>query len=51
MTASPTKIDRKLVAELMAREEKRLEDETPKSHEMFKRASKSLVNEIGRAHV
>jgi glutamate-1-semialdehyde 2,1-aminomutase len=50
MTASHAKIDRKLVAELMAREEKRLEDDTPKSREMFKRASKSLVNGVSSTY-
>ncbi len=50
MTASHAKIDRRLVAELMAREEKRLEDETPKSREMFKRASKSLVNGVSSTY-
>jgi glutamate-1-semialdehyde 2,1-aminomutase len=50
MTASPARIDRKLVAELMAREEKRLEDETPKSREMFKRASKSLVSGVSSTY-
>jgi glutamate-1-semialdehyde 2,1-aminomutase len=50
MAASPAKIDRRRVAELMAREEKRLEDETPKSHEMFKRASGSLVNGVSSTY-
>jgi glutamate-1-semialdehyde 2,1-aminomutase len=50
MTASHAKIDRKLVAELMAREEKRLEDDTPKSREMFNRASKSLVNGVSSTY-
>jgi hypothetical protein len=50
MTASPARIDRKRVAELMVREEKRLEDETPKSYEMFKRASKSLVSGVSSTY-
>lgn len=39
-------IDSKRVVELAEREEKRLETETPTSHEMFRRASKSLVNGV-----
>jgi glutamate-1-semialdehyde 2,1-aminomutase len=50
MATSPAKIDPKRVAELMEREEKRLEDETPKSYEMFKRASKSLVNGVSSTY-
>jgi glutamate-1-semialdehyde 2,1-aminomutase len=50
MAATPVKIDRKRVAELTQREEKRLEDETPKSYEMFKRASKSLVNGVSSTY-
>ena len=34
--------NRKLIAELMEKEEKRLESETPKSYELFKRASKHM---------
>ena len=37
-----SKVDPKLVAELSAREEKRLEDDSPKSYEMFQRAIKHL---------
>ncbi len=37
-----TKVDPKLVAELTEREEKRLEDSTPKSYELFKRASQHM---------
>ena len=37
-----SKVDPKLVAELSAREEKRLEDNSPKSYEMFQRAIKHL---------
>jgi len=50
MTATPVKIDRRRVAELMAREEKRLEKETPKSYEMFTRASKSLVSGVSSTY-
>jgi glutamate-1-semialdehyde 2,1-aminomutase len=50
MAAAPVKIDSKRVAELAEREEKRLEDETPKSYEMFKRASKSLVNGVSSTY-
>ena len=37
-----TLIDRKLIAELTEREEKRLEDSTPKSYELYKRAIKHM---------
>ena len=37
-----SKVDPKLVAELSAREEKRLEENSPKSYEMFQRAIKHL---------
>jgi glutamate-1-semialdehyde 2,1-aminomutase len=39
---SETKIDRKLIAELSAAEEKRLEDSTPKSYELYQRAIKHM---------
>jgi glutamate-1-semialdehyde 2,1-aminomutase len=35
-------IDRQLIADLTAREEKKLEDQSPKSYEMFLRASKHM---------
>jgi len=38
---SENKIDRKLIAELAAGEEKRLEESTPKSYELFKRAKEN----------
>jgi len=44
------KVDRKRIAELTEREEKRLEDATPKSYELFKRASKSLVNGVSSSY-
>jgi glutamate-1-semialdehyde 2,1-aminomutase len=50
MASTPVTIDRKRVAELAAREEKRLEDATPKSYELFKRASKSLVNGVSSTY-
>jgi glutamate-1-semialdehyde 2,1-aminomutase len=50
MTMTPVTIDRERVADLMAREEKRLEEETPKSYEMFRRASKSLVNGVSSTY-
>ena len=36
------KVERKRIAELVEREEKRLEDSTPKSYELFKRAEVQL---------
>jgi glutamate-1-semialdehyde 2,1-aminomutase len=44
------KIENKLVAELAEREEKRLQAESPKSYEMFKRASQSLVNGVSSTY-
>jgi glutamate-1-semialdehyde 2,1-aminomutase len=44
------KIEDQRVAELAEREEKRLEAESPKSYEMFKRASKSLVNGVSSTY-
>ena len=41
MAPTPVVIDRKRIAELAEREEQRLEKETPRSHELFVRASKS----------
>src|SRR5512143_2206211 len=46
----PAAIDSKRVAELTQREEARLEKESPKSYEMFKRASKSLVNGVSSTY-
>jgi len=39
---SENKVDRKLIAELTAAEEKRLEDSTPKSYELYQRAIKHM---------
>ncbi len=50
MALKPAGIDGKRVAELTEREEKRLQNETPKSYEMFKRASKSLVNGVSSTY-
>jgi glutamate-1-semialdehyde 2,1-aminomutase len=50
MTAGSAAIDRKRVAELTEREELRLERETPKSYELFKRASKSLANGVSSTY-
>jgi glutamate-1-semialdehyde 2,1-aminomutase len=50
MTAEPVAIDPKRVAELTEREEARLEKETPKSYEMFKRASQTLVNGVSSTY-
>lgn len=50
MAQESRKIDRKLIAELMAREEKRLEESTPRSYELFKRASKTLVNGVSSSY-
>ncbi|MBN1631461.1 MAG: aminotransferase class III-fold pyridoxal phosphate-dependent enzyme, partial [Thermoleophilia bacterium] len=46
----PVAIDSGRVAELTEREEKRLEQETLKSYEMFKRASKTLVNGVSSTY-
>lgn len=43
-------IESKRVAELTEREEKRLQAESPKSYEMFKRASQSLVNGVSSTY-
>ena len=51
MASTPVKtIDRKRIAELAKREEKRLEDETPKSYELFKRAAKTLVAGVSSSY-
>jgi glutamate-1-semialdehyde 2,1-aminomutase len=50
MAAQSAKVERKRIAELMEREEKRLEDATPKSYQLFKRASKSLVNGVSSTY-
>ncbi len=50
MSSGTMKVDRKRIAELVEREEKRLEDATPKSYELFKRASKSLVNGVSSSY-
>jgi glutamate-1-semialdehyde 2,1-aminomutase len=50
MSSGSTKVERTRIAELMEREEKRLEDSTPKSYELFKRASKSLVNGVSSSY-
>ena len=50
MSSGSMKVERKRIAELMEREEKRLQDSTPKSHELFKRASKSLVNGVSSSY-
>ncbi len=50
MSSGTMKVDRKRIAELVEREEKRLEDSTPKSYELFKRASKSLVNGVSSSY-
>jgi len=50
MISTPVTIDSKRVAELTEREEKRLEKETPRSYEMFKRASKSLVSGVSSSY-
>ena len=41
-SSAPVQIDRKLIAELTDKEEKRLEDATPKSFELYKRAVKHM---------
>ena len=50
MASTPVVIDRKRIAELADREELRLEKETPKSYELFLRASKSLVNGVSSTY-
>ncbi len=50
MSSGTMKVDRKRIAELVEREEKRLEVATPKSYELFKRASKSLVNGVSSSY-
>jgi glutamate-1-semialdehyde 2,1-aminomutase len=50
MSSQTMRVDRKRIAELMEREEKRLEESTPKSYELFKRASKSLVNGVSSSY-
>ncbi|NLV71254.1 MAG: aspartate aminotransferase family protein [Actinobacteria bacterium] len=50
MTPASVPIDRRRVAELTEREEKRLEQETPKSYELFRRASESLVNGVSSTY-
>ena len=50
MSSGTMKVDRKRIAELVEREEKRLEDATPKSYELFRRASKSLVNGVSSSY-
>ncbi len=44
------RIDRSRIAELMEREEKHLEEATPKSYELFKRAVKTLVNGVSSTY-
>ncbi len=46
MASMPKVIDRKRIAELRDREEKRLQRETPKSYELYRRASDSLVKGV-----
>ena len=51
MASTPVKaIDRKRIAELTKREETRLENETPRSHELFKRAARSLVAGVSSSY-
>ncbi|MCL5735762.1 MAG: aspartate aminotransferase family protein [Actinobacteria bacterium] len=47
---APIAIDRRRIRELAAREEKRLEQETPGSYEAFLRASRSLVNGVASSY-
>jgi glutamate-1-semialdehyde 2,1-aminomutase len=42
MSSGSMKVERKRIAELVDREEKRLEDSTPKSYELYKRAAQHL---------
>ena len=50
MAPTPVVIDRQRIAEMADREEQRLEKETPKSYELFLRASKSLVNGVSSTY-
>jgi glutamate-1-semialdehyde 2,1-aminomutase len=43
-------VDRKLLKELMEREEKRLQEQTPKSAQLFERARKSLVKGVSSSY-
>jgi glutamate-1-semialdehyde 2,1-aminomutase len=43
-------VDRKLVQQLMTREEKRLEEMTPKSAQLYERAKKSLVSGVASSY-
>ena len=42
--------NRKLIAELMEKEEKRLENETPKSYELYKRAIKHMPKGVSSTY-
>ena len=45
-TAAPVALDRARIEELTEREEKRLNQRTPRSGEMFARARRSMVNGV-----
>ncbi len=49
-TRTPVEIDRDRIRELTTREERRLDDRTPGSHEMYERASKTLVNGVSSSY-
>jgi glutamate-1-semialdehyde 2,1-aminomutase len=50
MATQGGKVDRSRVAELTKREEARLERETPRSYELFKRAERTLVNGVSSSY-
>ncbi len=50
MASTPAVIDRKRIAELKDREEKRLQRETPKSFELYQRACESLANGVSSSY-
>jgi glutamate-1-semialdehyde 2,1-aminomutase len=50
VTASPVRIDRGRIAELAAREQKKLDDRTAKSGEMYERARKTLTGGVASSY-
>jgi glutamate-1-semialdehyde 2,1-aminomutase len=49
-TRTPVEIDRERIRELTTREERRLDDRTPGSHEMYERAHKTLANGVSSSY-
>ena len=50
VTAAPVRIDRGRLAELTAREQRRLDDRTPKSAEMYERAQRTLSGGVASSY-